>query len=212
MIRSQAPLSASKPIANRPVTPIHRRLNAIATLARRGEIRAPRPKARSVSSVDAISTRAAPLSRLLGGLMLFALTGCGARLDITNLAHRIDIPQGNIITQAQVDQLKPGMNRAQVRFIMGSPTLDDAFHDHRWDYLYRRDSGDGDSQQQQLTVYFENDALIRVSGDLTPTPNASTTPTAPTEALVPPQKDQDQDALRSLLIAIGLQVRPTDGP
>ena len=170
--------------------------------------------------VKAINTmaNAAPASAtvskwLLGSLTPLALIGCGATpLSITDLAHRINIPQGNIITQAQVDQLKPGMNRAQVRFIMGSPTLRDAFHDHRWDYLYRRDNGDGDIQHQQLTVYFDNDTLIRVSGDLTPTPGAQPASTAPIEARVPPQSDQDQDALRSLLIAIGVHVRDTNDP
>ena len=162
--------------------------------------------------VNAAPARTTVSRWLLGSLAPLALIGCSTSPNINDLAHRIDIPQGNIITQAQVDRLKSGMSRAQVRFIMGSPTLRDAFHDHRWDYLYRRDNGDGDIQHQQLTVYFDNDTLIRVSGDLTPTPGAQPASTAPIEARVPPQSDQDQDALRSLLIAIGVHVRDTNDP
>ena len=103
------------------------------------------------------------------------------------------------------------MNCVLVCFIMGLFILDDVFYDYCWDYLYCCDSGDGDSQQQQLTVYFENDVLIRVSGDFIFMFNVLIMLIVPTEALVPPQKDQDQDALCSLLIVIGLQVRPIDG-
>src|SRR5690606_17744119 len=50
--------------------------------------------------------------------------------------YKIDIQQGNVVTQDMINQLRPGMTRRQVRFIMGNPMITDTFHPNRWDYLY----------------------------------------------------------------------------
>lgn len=82
--------------------------------------------------------------------------------------HRIDVQQGNIIKPEQVAQLKPGINKRQVRFIMGSPLIQDPFHANRWDYIYTLQPGNVRhiTERQQVTVFFENDILVRVEKKL----------------------------------------------
>ncbi|MNP22919.1 Outer membrane protein assembly factor BamE precursor [compost metagenome] len=68
-----------------------------------------------------------------------------------------------------IDQLKPGMTRRQVRFIMGNPLLVDTFHPNRWDYLYSIQVGGGVRQQERMTLQFnDNDQLIGLNGDFMP--------------------------------------------
>ena len=82
--------------------------------------------------------------------------------------YKINVEQGNIVTQDMVDQLKPGMNRRQVRFILGTPLVEDTFNQNRLDYLYVKRNGDKVLSQNRLTVEFEGDALASVSGDMIP--------------------------------------------
>lgn len=82
--------------------------------------------------------------------------------------YRADIHQGNIIEQEMIDQLKPGMNKRQVRHIMGSPLLIDTFHQERWDYFYSLKQ-DGELQEQKrISLFFEGEKLARLEGDLMP--------------------------------------------
>jgi len=68
-----------------------------------------------------------------------------------------------------IDQLRPGMTRRQVRFIMGNPLLTDTFHADRWDYLYSLQPGGGERQQERVSVIFNgNDQLVSLSGDFMP--------------------------------------------
>lgn len=97
------------------------------------------------------------------------VAGCRSTLpDVVSSLNpfKIDIRQGNYVSQDMVAQLKPGQTRDQVRFILGSPLVDDIFHANRWDYVYRFQPGRGPAQQRRLTVYFEEDRLVRVSGDV----------------------------------------------
>lgn len=80
--------------------------------------------------------------------------------------YRIDIRQGNYITQEMVAQLKPGMTRDQVRFILGTPLVADIFHAERWDYIYSFRPGRGEMQLRRLAVFFEDNKLARVAGDV----------------------------------------------
>lgn len=82
--------------------------------------------------------------------------------------HRIDIPQGNIVTQEMVDQLRPGMTHSQVRYVMGTPLLTDTFSDERWDYLYTLKKGTRVRTQERVTLYFSDGRLTRISGDYRP--------------------------------------------
>lgn len=83
--------------------------------------------------------------------------------------YRMVIQQGNFISQEMVSQLKPGMTKEQVRFILGTPLVTDIFHADRWDYVFFRESANGKREQRNLSVVFENSKLARVLGDLMPT-------------------------------------------
>ena len=96
------------------------------------------------------------------------VTGCAGLLPD---AHKIDVQQGNVLTQHALNQLRPGMNKRQVPFILGSPMVIDTFHDDRWDYIYTLEKGGDTLEKKHLTLYFENDAVTRVTGDLRPEPS-----------------------------------------
>ena len=88
--------------------------------------------------------------------------------------YRIDINQGNIFTQDMVNQLKPGMTKRQVAFVMGNPLVADAFHKDRWDFIYSNEPGDEARVEKKLSVIFHNDQLTGIQGDLRPTSTPAT--------------------------------------
>lgn len=92
--------------------------------------------------------------------------------------YKIDVEQGNIITQEIVDQLKPGMSRRQVRFILGTPLVEDTFNEARWDYVYVKRNGVDVLSESRLQVEFEGDSLKNVSGDFIPSAFGGPTDTA----------------------------------
>ena len=63
-------------------------------------------------------------------------------------------------------QLKPGMSKEQVRFLLGTPLLVDIFHADRWDYVYWREAPSGQREQRRIAVFFEDGRLSRVDGDI----------------------------------------------
>ncbi len=101
-------------------------------------------------------------------LSLLLLAGCSSVPDVTSYLspHRIDVRQGNYVTQDMVARLKPGMSRDQVRFALGTPLVTDVFHADRWDYVYRFQPGRGEPQLRRLVVFFEEGKLVRVAGDV----------------------------------------------
>lgn len=101
-------------------------------------------------------------------LMASLLASCSSVPSIA--PYKIDIQQGNVVTQEMVSKLKPGMSKAQVRFILGTPLVTDAFHPDRWDYIYVLKKGGKLLEQRKLTVLFEGDALKRLEGDVVATP------------------------------------------
>jgi outer membrane protein assembly factor BamE len=98
------------------------------------------------------------------------LCACGttpvANVVSTLNPFKIDIRQGNYVSQDMVVQLKPGQTKDQVRFILGTPLIADAFHADRWDYVYRFQPGRGPVEQRRLIVYFQDNRLVRVGGDV----------------------------------------------
>ena len=108
-------------------------------------------------------------SRFAGTLLLATvLSGCSSVPRIVN-EYKIDVQQGNVLTQEMVLQLKPGLTKDQVRFILGTPVLIDVFHPNRWDYVYRLQKGNtGAVEMRKFTAFFDaNEKLVRVSGDVT---------------------------------------------
>ena len=82
--------------------------------------------------------------------------------------YKIDIQQGNVLSQEMVAQLKPGQTRDQVRYILGTPLVTDIFHQQRWDYVYRYQNGQtGQVESRRFVVFFDADGrLERVGGDV----------------------------------------------
>jgi outer membrane protein assembly factor BamE len=81
---------------------------------------------------------------------------------LSSCVYKMDIRQGNFVTQDMRDKLKIGMTKLQVRYVMGTPLLNDAFHANRWDYVYRLERDRKLIEQQNLTLYFEGDKLARM--------------------------------------------------
>ena len=103
---------------------------------------------------------------LIATLLLLAVTACGF-VGFPGV-YKITIEQGNIITQDIIDQLEPGMSRRQVRFILGTPLVEDTFDQDRWDYPYEIKLGDEIIRRAMVTVYFDGDRLVDVQGDYLP--------------------------------------------
>jgi len=129
--------------------------------------------------------------------LILVLASCSWAPNLSYLGlprvHKVDIPQGNFIEQDQINQLRPGMNKQQVRFIMGTPMLDDSFHANRWDYIYRFKPGYGEIDAKQATLYF-NDAgkLDNIQGTFRPGDKAEKTHNT-TEIIVVPLEDYEED-------------------
>lgn len=95
-------------------------------------------------------------------LPLLMLYGC---------VYVADVQQGNIIEQKQLDQLKTGMSKKQVSFLLGSPIITDAFHKNEWDYVYTLRQGDSSYiEKRRLTLVFKGDKLISMVNDHYPNP------------------------------------------
>ena len=92
-------------------------------------------------------------------LLVFAVgsTGC---------VYRANISQGNLIKQEDLDQVAVGMTRGQVRFLLGTPMVDDPFHSERWDYVYYLTIGREDASfKRWVTIIFENDQVSEIRRD-----------------------------------------------
>lgn len=110
------------------------------------------------------------------------LAGCSFNALTDRITpYRIDVRQGNYVDQDMVARLKKGMTRDQVRFALGTPLVVDVFHADRWDYVYTFKPGKGEPQQRVLSVFFANDRLDRVEGDVLAADAAQQTGGAPAE-------------------------------
>jgi len=123
------------------------------------------------------------------------LSSCSWVPDLSDVGlprvHKVDVPQGNVVEQSQINQLRPGMNKQQVRFLMGTPMLDDSFHANRWDYLYRFKPGYGEVINKQATLYFNaNEQLVNIQGTYRPGEKAENTHNT-TEIVVVPLSDYE---------------------
>ena len=80
--------------------------------------------------------------------------------------YRIDIPQGNFVTEEMLGELEPGMSPEQVRYVLGAPTLVDPFTPDKWFYLMTYRPGKGDKVSQQIVLHFENGSYSRHEGEV----------------------------------------------
>ena len=88
---------------------------------------------------------------------------------VTHLGvYKIDVNQGNYLSQDMVDRLQVGMTRQQVRATLGTPLVTSAFRDNRWDYVYEFTRQGRVREHRQFTVYFAEEKLSRWEGDEMP--------------------------------------------
>lgn len=128
------------------------------------------------------------MKKILILMMLSAtfLSGCGNVPILPGLRpHKIDIQQGNYVTQDMLAKLKPGMSRSQVRFALGTPLIVDPFRTDRWDYVYNLYRRGELVEQRQVTVIFQGDVLQRIEGDVVAGANVSQPPESARPAAAP---------------------------
>jgi outer membrane protein assembly factor BamE len=120
-----------------------------------------------------------PMRIVLISLAIALLSACGF-VGFPGV-YKINVEQGNIVTPEMAAQLKPGMTRRQVKFILGTPLIQDTFDQNRWDYLYTKRNGNKVLSEALLTVQFDGDQLVNVTGDLAPSGWGSEASSAPME-------------------------------
>lgn len=100
-------------------------------------------------------------------VLLLAVAGCSNVPMLPTLKpYRIDVQQGNYITQDMLAKLKPGMTRSQVRFALGTPLIVDPFRNDRWDYFYMLHKAGTLAERRVVTMVFKGDELLRIEGDV----------------------------------------------
>ena len=100
---------------------------------------------------------------------LVLVTGCSVKSPIDYFEakiYKLDIQQGNIISAEMLMGLKPGMTRAQVKYVLGTPLIQDSFHENRWDYIYKMIKDDRLIEERHVIVRFADDGLVDVKGDI----------------------------------------------
>ena len=106
----------------------------------------------------------------------FAAVGCtstgspGSSINPVNWVtpHKVDVIQGNFVSKEQVDVLKAGMTRAQVKEVLGTPLITSLFHEGRWDYVFTLQRQGVEPQAFRYAVFFKGDQLERFGGDTMP--------------------------------------------
>ena len=114
--------------------------------------------------------------------VVLLLAGCQSMTLPGLSAYKIDIQQGNYVTQDMVAKLKPGMTRSQVRFALGTPLIADPFHPDRWDYVYVLHKKGQLVAQRRIIAVFKDDKLVRIEGDVVPAREGEAQPETPAAA------------------------------
>lgn len=133
--------------------------------------------------------------RIIIALAALLVTACqgGLTLPLGPLTpYKIDIQQGNVVTQEMISKVQPGMSRSQVRFALGTPLVADIFHNDRWDYVYQYQKAGAVTEHRRIVVHFKEDKLVRIDGDVVPAAAAPAAgggqPGKPVPATVPPSE------------------------
>ena len=100
--------------------------------------------------------------------MLFAACSNISSYLPTFTPYKVEIRQGNLITQDMRAKIKPGMTQAQVKAALGAPLINDAYHANRWDYFYSLEQQGKVVESQRLTLYFDKKNLLARIDDATP--------------------------------------------
>lgn len=135
-------------------------------------------------------------------LLAVLCTSCGTALP-TIKPYKLDVQQGNVVNSKMLLQLRPGMTKSQVRFIMGTPLIQDSFHGNRWDYVYQLRENGKITEQRRVILDFENELLKSVRGDVVPSGSEKAKPSdgaasSGTRIVAPNDKPEEKSLMRKL--------------
>ncbi len=122
------------------------------------------------------------------------------------MVHTPEIQQGNIITPEMVAELKTGMSKRQVRFLLGTPLLVDVFHQDRWDYLFTMKKRNEPLEIKQFKLFFEGDTLLSYQSDIQPAENLETLKDKKEIVVSVPDYDGDKGIIERALGVIGIDL------
>lgn len=129
------------------------------------------------------------------------LAGCSKLPELPDLSgthipgvYRIDIQQGNVLKRESLAQIEPGMSKRKIRFLLGTPAVTDLFHADRWDYIYTHSREGDESGRRHVSLYFEDDTLVRTDG-LDELLAAANTETEPAPVLVDVPKGRSDGSI-----------------
>lgn len=151
----------------------------------------------------------------LGAAALSGLAGCGALRGSSPETlfgllkpYRMEVVQGNVVTQEVMAQIQPGLGRAQVRDILGTPLLTDVFHEDRWDYVFTIARQGIPPQQRRVTVYFKNDAVERFEADALPSEREFVASITREQTLGKPEPDLTPEQIAKLPVPARTDTSP----
>ena len=116
-----------------------------------------------MSLEDKVARTVGYLKWAMTGCLFCVVAGCGSNFGFPGV-YRINVEQGNVVNEEMVENLRPGLNKRQVRYIMGTPLIEDSFHGDRWDYRYLLRNGNETLAETRLTLWFDGDELARAEG------------------------------------------------
>jgi len=127
-------------------------------------------------------------------------------LENLPFVYKMTVQQGNILTAETVAELKTGMTKRQVNFLLGTPLLSDFFHQDRWDYVYTIRRGHHPMEKRYLTLHFQDEVLVKIAGDVKPNAQPAVTRETPKSTIVTvPDYETQPGALTRGLKALGLE-------
>jgi outer membrane protein assembly factor BamE len=100
-------------------------------------------------------------------------------LSTSACVYKLDVQQGNVVTQESVSKLKKGMTKSEVRQVLGTPLLMDPFHGNRWDYYFSTEVRGRTKERTRFSVFFDNDKLVSITGDIKAAAPAAAAPATP---------------------------------
>ena len=127
------------------------------------------------------------INLIMASLLLASCSGVSRLPSFT--PHKMEINQGNLVSPEMRGKLKLGMSRTQVRALLGTPLIADAFHANRWDYAYRLEQNSKRVDQQRMTLYFDGEKLARIDDSHMPPLPAGPVPVIPPVKDIPPVKN-----------------------
>jgi len=96
-------------------------------------------------------------------LSVLILSAC---LLTSGCVYQANLSQGNLLDQEDIDKVEVGMTRGQIRFVLGTPMIDDPFHENRWDYVYfLRVGRKKASFKRWISIYFEGENVTEILKD-----------------------------------------------